>query len=305
MKNTTQTAQNQPSNIVFYAEWHEALRELPDEMRLRAYDSLFEFAFVGEEPTDVILRAITSIMRATIRRNKEKYNQKVERMNRNRAAAAERRAATEKRSDSPTPAPKPLPEPASAPEPVQEQESVSTQAINTFTPNDLHDIELRAQFKDFLDKYPDAKRGFDVEFDNLVKVHGDKWREIVPQLLPGLTREMTYRQKVRATGGFLPNMPGLSRWIRESRWETVHPAVQACKQGQPVETPRPYTLNDNLRHERDEHDARVDEMRAGYRRRIPGAFTDRAPVTFAQYMIDHCPEMTDAQLTTYLAAIAG
>jgi hypothetical protein len=66
-------------NIIFYRQWWETIRELTPEQQSVAYDALLRFAFDGVEPTDAIARAVTTTMRSTILRDREKYERVCER----------------------------------------------------------------------------------------------------------------------------------------------------------------------------------------------------------------------------------
>ena len=44
-------------SVLFYSDWYEILRELPDDERVRAYDAIMQFAFEDIEPTDKYIKA--------------------------------------------------------------------------------------------------------------------------------------------------------------------------------------------------------------------------------------------------------
>ena len=70
-------------SVLFYSDWYEILKELPDDERVRAYDAIMQFAFEGIEPTDKYIKGLTSLMFKGIERNTEKYAQKCEKLRQN------------------------------------------------------------------------------------------------------------------------------------------------------------------------------------------------------------------------------
>jgi hypothetical protein len=63
------------NSVVFYKDWYEAFKELSDEERLEAYESIFRYAFDGEVTGNKLIRIATSTMRCAIDRDNEKYEQ--------------------------------------------------------------------------------------------------------------------------------------------------------------------------------------------------------------------------------------
>ena len=61
--------------FVFHASWYEMLAEMPDELRAPVTGAIIEYAFTGKVPDDPIIRAITALVRITIDRDKEKWNE--------------------------------------------------------------------------------------------------------------------------------------------------------------------------------------------------------------------------------------
>lgn len=70
-------------SVLFYSDWYEILRELPDDERVRAYDAIMQFAFEDIEPTDKYIKAITALIFKGIERNSVKYSQKCEKLRQN------------------------------------------------------------------------------------------------------------------------------------------------------------------------------------------------------------------------------
>lgn len=69
--NTHQIMKNE--SVVFYKDWWEAIKALPEEMRLKAVEAVMDFAFEGAEPQDAILKFATAQMRAFIIRDRKRY----------------------------------------------------------------------------------------------------------------------------------------------------------------------------------------------------------------------------------------
>lgn len=65
-------------SVLFYSDWYEILKELPDDERVRAYDAIMQFAFEDVEPTDKYIKAITAFIIKGIKHNSEAYEKKCE-----------------------------------------------------------------------------------------------------------------------------------------------------------------------------------------------------------------------------------
>lgn len=72
--------------MIFYKDWHEAIKGYEPEERLQAYEAIFAYAFEGVEPSDKFIKAVTALMCAAIDRDNNKYEEKCERNRRNAAA---------------------------------------------------------------------------------------------------------------------------------------------------------------------------------------------------------------------------
>ena len=70
-------------SVLFYSDWYEILKELPDDERVRAYDAIMQFAFEDIEPTDKYIKAITALIFKGIERNRDLYDEKCERNRQN------------------------------------------------------------------------------------------------------------------------------------------------------------------------------------------------------------------------------
>lgn len=59
--------------LVFHPDWFDIIEDLPQEQQLGIYRAIMLYAFKGEKPTDPIQRAVTSLMRKFIDKDREKY----------------------------------------------------------------------------------------------------------------------------------------------------------------------------------------------------------------------------------------
>lgn len=279
---------SQETNIIFYSEWYEAIYRLPDEIRQKALDALFMWAFKGVEPKDLMLHALLSIMMSTIKRTRSKYEMK-EARKRGRKSKGESDGSDDE------------PEIDDSEDDDAEMEDAVMLKPNASKENDML---LRSQFDAFRREYPGAKRGLDVEFNNLKARTGRRWREVVPQLMAGLSRENLWREQLRVANRLVPAWQSLQAWINNSKWEMEYGPVDMPQTTVAHENPEPRaeTRIERERRERREHEQLMQGFRDEYRRRIPGAMTDAAPLTFAQYLMDHCNEMSDEELSRFIAA---
>ena len=61
-------------SFVFYQSFYEALRELPDDIRLKMYDMIVVYALTGEEPDcGGIEKAVFSLIKPQIKANNQRY----------------------------------------------------------------------------------------------------------------------------------------------------------------------------------------------------------------------------------------
>lgn len=100
--------------------------------------------------------------------------------------------------------------------------------------------ELEAQFDVFRRAYKGTKRGLKIEFDNFKNKNAD-WREVVPQLMPALEREMAWRDQMQAAGQFVPQWAHLQTWINQHRWETEFEEVATATGTGTPSTPKATT----------------------------------------------------------------
>lgn len=71
------------NTVIFYKDWHEAIKEFSPDERLKAYDAIMQYAFDDVIPVDKFIRVATALMRSTIDRDNNKYEEKCERNRRN------------------------------------------------------------------------------------------------------------------------------------------------------------------------------------------------------------------------------
>lgn len=60
--------------LTFYRDWYDAIHDngLSKDKQLACYDAIFRYAFFDEEPSDSFVRVVTSLMRSSVTREKEK-----------------------------------------------------------------------------------------------------------------------------------------------------------------------------------------------------------------------------------------
>ena len=219
-------------NIVFYRQWWESIRELDPETQSKVYDALMRFAFEGIEPTDAIARAVTTPMRPTIIRDREKYERICER---NRANGGKggapkgnnnaRRTTTENNPNQPKTTHSVVFEIESrTPEPVIVDIAPDVSPPTAVTVPDAK-TDLEQQFDAFRKRYPGTKRGFKIEFDNFKKKNPKTWREIIPLLAPALDRLIEWHERRTAAGQFAPNYKNLATWLNQQCWTEELPEI--------------------------------------------------------------------------------
>lgn len=71
------------NTVIFYKDWYEAINEFAPDERLKAYDAIMQYAFDDTVPGDKFIKAATALMRSTIDRDNNKYEEKCERNRRN------------------------------------------------------------------------------------------------------------------------------------------------------------------------------------------------------------------------------
>ena len=77
-------------------------------------------------------------------------------------------------------------------------------------------------FELFRKAYPGVKSGLDKEFKNFKKYPASK----IVELMPGLRREIEWREKAKAAGQFVPEWKHLATWINNECWEQEFPEIK-------------------------------------------------------------------------------
>lgn len=212
-------------NFIFYRQWWESIRELEPEQQSKVYDALMRFAFEGVEPTDTVARAVTTLMRSTIKRDLEKYERMCERNRANgiKGGAPKGNGNARKQSTENNPNQPKTTHSVELPEPVIESSSeIESPTINV-PPESKTDLEQ--QFDAFRQRYPGTKRGFKIEFDNFKKKNPKTWREIIPLLAPALDRLIEWHERRIANGQFAPNYKNLATWLNQQCWTEELPEI--------------------------------------------------------------------------------
>lgn len=216
-------------NFIFYRQWWESIRELEPEQQSRVYDALMRFAFEGIEPTDTIARAVTTLMRSTIKRDLEKYERMCERnrVNGLRGGAPKgndnaRKQSTENNRKQPKTTHS-VASVESAPDIITDAPPIEPPPVAVITPESKTDLEQ--QFDAFRKSYPGTKRGFKAEFDNFKRKNPKTWREIIPLLAPALERLIDWHERSIAAGQFTPNYKNLATWLNQQCWTEELPEI--------------------------------------------------------------------------------
>ena len=222
--------------LILYKDWWEAIKSIPTNMQLEAYNSICAYAFEGVQPTDPMIAAVTALMRSAIDRDKAKWESMCEK----------RRASIKSRWDKQ--------KAASASEQVNTTDtnvfnSIQKIQMNTsdtdndnVNDNDNDNVndneikekkkkevcvysELEKQFEEFRKAYPGRKRGHDTELAAFKRKYKN-WTEIVPLLLPALQRLIAYTEAKKAAGEWTASYANLSTWLYQARWEEELPEVK-------------------------------------------------------------------------------
>lgn len=239
--------------LILYKDWWEAIRSLPTDMQLAAYNAICVYAFEGEQPSDPMIAAMTALMRSAIDRDNKKYD----------AVCEKRRAAIKMRWDR-----------------MKAQEETSSSSVQTNTSdtsdtldtkdtsdtnvftsiqviqkntsitdndndnvndndndNDIKEKNTKKEsvcvltkteqlFEEFRKAYPGRKRGLQTELEAFKRKYKN-WASIVPLLMPALERLIAYTEEAQRTEGWAPRYANLSTWLYQARWEDEMPQVKS------------------------------------------------------------------------------
>ncbi len=82
--------------------------------------------------------------------------------------------------------------------------------------------ELELQFDEVRKLYPGTHKGFDYEWENFLKKHGKRKREIVPLLLPALAKFCRHHSERKTEKQYIPHF---TKWINNQGWTEEYPTV--------------------------------------------------------------------------------
>ena len=206
--------------LILYRDWWEAIKSLPANLQLEAYNSICEYAFEGTQPTEPMICAITALMRSAIDRDKAKWvDVRKKRQEAGRKGAIRTnsiKAANSANADTCKQTPANNDKPG---KPKQEPQIITPEQTS----------QLEQDFEQFRKLYPGTKRGLKTEFENLKKKYPKTWRDIIPQLLPSVKRLLAHHEAAKAAGQFTPHFANLATWINNARWEEEYPDIATPK----------------------------------------------------------------------------
>lgn len=229
--------------LIIYRDWWEAIKSLPTDLQLEAWDAICAYAFEGTQTDNPVISAVTALMRSAVDRDKAKWEDVREKRREAGKRGLQKRWG--KTSEEPTMANdsknsncQQMPKnktPKETPTPEQEK---PTSEPKPETPS-----KHEAEFERFRQMYPGSKRGFAVEFGNFKKKYPKTWKELIPLLVPAVERLLAYHKaatEANKAGAkiFIPNFAYLSTWINNARWEEEFQEIPSTtpKQPEPAKT---------------------------------------------------------------------
>jgi len=78
--------------------------------------------------------------------------------------------------------------------------------------------ELKLEFEKARKLYPGVKRGLDIEFAYLKKIHKKTWRDIIPKLVPAINYRIQVAEMKDQEGEFFPEWAHFKTYIYQSKW---------------------------------------------------------------------------------------
>jgi len=78
--------------------------------------------------------------------------------------------------------------------------------------------ELKLEFENARKLYPGVKRGLDIEFAYLKKIHKKTWRDIIPKLVPAINYRVQVAEMKDQEGDFFPEWAHFKTYIYQSKW---------------------------------------------------------------------------------------
>lgn len=223
--------------FVFYKEWRDAIKDLPDDVRLEFYDCIMEYAFTGKvEGLKPMVSIAFNFIKPTIDRDTGKYMSITERNKVNGSKGGRPKKESPNNPKKPSGLlenPKNLDNvndydnnipPIIPPEGRMYIDSLSTNQKGEEKKKNPPLCSIEEEFESFRISYPGNKRGHKIEFDNFKKKHSD-YKTAVYLLSSALTKLNEWRDKKKQLGQFVPEYANLSTWINQRRWECEYEKI--------------------------------------------------------------------------------
>lgn len=230
--------------LILYRDWWEAIKSLPTDMQLDAYNAICAYAFEGEQPSNPMIAAVTALMRSAIDRDKTKWEEVREK----RKAAIKARWDKQKQlEDASIQTNTSDTSDTSNTTDTNEYKCIQTNTSDTVNVNVNDNVNVNVNvskekikkesecvltsteqmFEDFRKAYPGRKRGLKTELDAFKRKYRN-WSEIVPLLMPALERLIAYTEQAQRTEGWAPRYANLSTWLYQARWEDEMPQLKSA-----------------------------------------------------------------------------
>ena len=87
--------------------------------------------------------------------------------------------------------------------------------------------ELEAMFEAARKLYPGEKRGFQKEYQNFRSKYRMQIREIVPLMIPNITRRIAFNADCDKRDMWRADWPHFKTWINQGRWEQEPPVAES------------------------------------------------------------------------------
>ncbi len=99
--------------------------------------------------------------------------------------------------------------------------SFSSSSLGVEGESEGKQTELELQFDEVRKRYPGTHKGFDFEWENFLKKHGKRKKEIIPLLLPALAKFCRHHSERKTEKQYIPHF---TRWINNQGWTEEYPA---------------------------------------------------------------------------------
>lgn len=217
--------------LIIYRDWWEAIKSLPTNLQLEAWDAICAYAFEGKQTDNPLISAVTALMRSAVDRDKAKWEDVREK--RREAGRKGAQVTNAKKSESQQSSSNPAfagicrQMPTETPQSQEQETSTKPTAEET--------SKYEAEFERFRQMYPGSKRGLAIEFGNFRKKYPKTWKNLIPLLVPAVERLLEYHKaatEANKAGAriFVPNFAYLSTWINNARWEEEFPEIPSSTQ---------------------------------------------------------------------------